>query len=495
MDQYPVGTLLDSSGNPFSNHLPDLYNQRPPSPPGATLDNGYGPTTIIVESGAGRIELTESRNATRTISYADIYATQPAVGAAVNKLYRAIATLPLKVYERPARGKSQNGKAMHPEDVSEDPDNTLAQLIHCPAPGYGEVSLKEWLCLPYLVHGNSLVAKFRGNGYGSPPTTILPLDWRFLQAWARIGAPVLVWATVQTGVMRWIAPSETIYTAWTSPAGSNGAWLGTSPLQQLGVTIKIDEAAQRFAASSLRNGARPSGIVTLPPPPLGPNIEQAPEATTVLQKALAGSYAGVDEAMKIAVLGGGAEWHEWGANAQEAQLIETRQWDRDEILMMYDVLGQLRTNSDGGTNLPEEDARLFRTVLPPHLVMMADRLNAQLVRPEPEWANFFVKYHLDEAVWSDPALLSDKMVNEVNAGLRTRQEGRKPLGLPPATNPYADELIVSTSSEGILGTLPGSLSIGEEEREMVMSDPGTEGVPAPPLEKIDSTLTPEGEGG
>ena len=218
--QYPAGMLLDATGVPFAAQIPQAFTA-PSALPGA---NYTAPTTIIVEPGGGRITLTESDNAERSISYADIYASQPAVGAVVNKLYRTIATLPLKVYQWPVGDRSVNGKPAHPEEVH-DPANTLVALLNNPAPGYGAVSLKEWLALPYFVHGNSLVAKYRGNGALEAPTEIIPLDWRFIQAWARIGQPVLVWGTIQTGLLKWIAPRETIYTAWTSPAGSNGAWL------------------------------------------------------------------------------------------------------------------------------------------------------------------------------------------------------------------------------------------------------------------------------
>ncbi len=420
--QFPAGTLLDAMGNPMATGVPSSLYSRPRSPNGAYLPDGYGPTTIIIESGGGRVELTED-DRQRTISYADIYATQVAIATVVNKLVRQISTIPLKVYQRPARNGSQNGKPKHPEEIT-DPNHSLVSLLHHPAPGFGAVSLKEWIALPLFVHGGGVVAKFRGNGYAEVPTEIIPLDWRFLHAWARIGTPVLMWASVQTGVMKWIAPSEVVYTAWSSPAGSNGAWLCTSPLQQLGVTIKIDEAAQRYAAAHFRNAARPGGVITLPPTA---NVQQNPEMVDRLQAKADESYAGVDKAFKIAVLGGGAEWKPWGQTAEEAQLTATRAWDWSEIRDLYDL------PPTGDTNNPEADAQLYKTTLRPHFDMIADRLNAQLVYPEPAWRDeqVFVKFDMSEALWGDPLVLSDKMVAETLAGLRTVDEARVPLGLQP----------------------------------------------------------------
>jgi HK97 family phage portal protein len=471
--QFGPGVLLDATGNPMQGSMPPaLWN--PAAPPGSYLPEGqYGPTTIIVDYGGGHVELTDA-DRPRTISYADIFASQPAVAAVIGKLVRQISTIPLKVYKRPANGASQNGKPKMPE---EQPDHPLSQLIEQPCPGYGAVSLKEWIAMPLLVHGNSLIAKFREDGPGTPPTELFPLDWRFLQAWARIGQPVIVWATVQTGVMKWIAPSETVYTAWVSPAGPNGAWLGTSPLAQLAQTIKIDEAAQRFAAQHFQHGARPGLIVTLPPTA---NTRQNPEILKRIEEQTNENYAGVDKAYKTLVLGGGADAKPLAQTADEAQLTQTRTWDRDEVRDVFDM------PPAGDTNSPEADAQLYKTTLRPIFHMICDRANAQLVRPEPEWVadGVFLKFDPSETLWGDPLVLSDKLVAEVSTGITTRNEARFALGRDPHPNKYADELIVDANSEGILGTLPGSLSVGEEEREMVMPLPGTQ----EPLQQIDTSL-------
>ena len=103
--QYPPGTLLDATGSPMSGSPQAALWQRQQAPSGSYLQDGYGPTTIIIESGGGRVELTED-DRQRTISYADIYATQVAVATVVNKLVRQISTIPLKVYQRPVRSAS-----------------------------------------------------------------------------------------------------------------------------------------------------------------------------------------------------------------------------------------------------------------------------------------------------------------------------------------------------------------------------------------------------
>jgi HK97 family phage portal protein len=485
--QFGPGVLLDATGNPFSSAALVGQSYTQAAPPGAYLPAPYGPTTIVVYGGSGQLELTDEDALPRTISYADIYASQPSVAAVVGKMVRRMSCLPLKVWKhapgdrtvsmpkvgtKPARTR----KAL-PEEIC-DPSDSLWSLVNRPAPGYGSVSLREWQMLSVLVHGNSLLAKYRGNGMDEEPTELIPLDWRFIQGWARIGNPVIVWGTVQTGILKAIMPSETIFTAWGTVAGPNGHWIGTSPLSQLGTTIRVDEAAQRFASMSFQNAARPSAVITIPAEVSPREVEPLLDR---IQEEVQESYGGVGNAFKAMVMGGGADVKPWGATSAEAQLVETRTYDAVEVCAVYDMGFAGLFSQQAKT--PEDEALAWKD-LRPWTRLADDRLNAQLVEPEPAWSGYFLKTDFDEVLYGDPLVLSDKMVAEVEAGIRSVNEGRLPLGLDPRDDPAADELIYRVPSAGLVGDMPGSASVAEEEREMVMPPPGMN----QPLEKLDTTL-------
>lgn len=495
--EYSIPVLLDARGNPFSTLVPPRNMPGvQQAPPGAYLPNGqaYGPTLILVQPGGGRVRLTDRDASLRSMPYADIQASQSPIATVIGGMMRRLATLPRKVYQWPAGNRvvSMPGigdapprtRPAFPEEIH-DPDNALWSLLHRPAPGFGAIKLREWQALSLLTNGNSLLVKFRANGVDTPPTEVFPLDWRYAQAWARIGTPVLMWGTVQTGQWVSIWPSEVIHTMWTSVAGPQGAWLGTSPLAQLGVTIKIDEAAAAFAASAFNNASRPGGIVTLPPEVAEQQVDAyATRARNMIEDA----YRGEDKAFRVAVLGGGAEWRAWQTGNDEAQLTQTRTFDQVEICGVY---GQ-PFNAYFGQNpaSAENDAQCWKA-LQPWAHLMDDTLQAQLVDCEPEWQaqRLFVKSDFDEVLYSDPLLLSDKMVSEVGAGVRSRDEARVRLGLP-ARGGAADELIYSGGAEGLVGELPGQFSAAVEEREMVMPPPGME----QPLDEVNVKLGAQ-EGG
>jgi HK97 family phage portal protein len=442
--QYPIPVLLDARGNPFEAMQPTNGVQA--APPGAILPNGaaYGPTYIIVDPGGGSVQLTDRDADFRAMPYADIQASQSPVAAVVGGMQRRLSLVPRRVFRRPARAESQNGRAKHP-DIDED--NTLHDLLHKPAPGFGPGMLRQWQTLPWWVHGNSLLVKFRGNGPGTAPTELFPLDWRWAQAWSRIGTPVLMWATVQTGQWVWIRPSEVIHTMWASVAGPQGAWLGTSPLGQLGVTIKIDEAAAAFAASRFNNASRPGGVVTLP---AGVMPQQVPEYTTQARNTIEGAYRGEDKAFRAAVLAGGATWMPWNTGNDEAQLTQTRQQDFLEVCGVYDQPFGAIFGTAGAT--AEGEAQRWKA-LKPWASAADEAMQTQLVDPEPEWAGLFVHSDFSEWLEADPLVVSDKMVEEFVANLRTRDEARKVLGLAPVDG--GDNVFFSDLQPAVPQMAPG----------------------------------------
>jgi HK97 family phage portal protein len=224
----------------------------------------------------------------RSISYEAIYEGNPTCAAVVNKLRHQVATLPLKTYKLDDKG-----------DRVVQRDHPVANLI-CgrPAPRTPSAKFKEWLIFPTLVHGNALVAKYRDPNGDGTPTALLPLSWPYVSAYAQQGQPVEVWSTTQLGETRYIDVEETIHLAWES-GSCHG--LGVSPLKQLASTIKLDDALRRYSDASFDNGARPSGAIVLPE-----NARVGKNELALLQSEISRLHGGVDNAMKVALLAGGA---------------------------------------------------------------------------------------------------------------------------------------------------------------------------------------------
>ena len=378
----------------------------------------------------------------RSISYTRLYRTQPWVGVVVNKLYRQISTLPLKVYRR----NSQNDRERVSSGDRQGGD--LVTLLSHPWPRAGAVHLKQKLAFPALLHGNAVIAKYRPRA-GRPPKELLPLDWRLLAVHDDgQGGPIDFYETTQTGRPSRIAPEAAVHVAWESPDGN----VGVSPLQQLGVTIAAEDALQRYAAASFNNGVNPSSAIVLP---ADENADA--ELREEIRQEVHSIHGGVDNAFRMLVLGGGADLKSVAHTAKEAELIETRKLNREEVAAVYDVPPPMVGILDKATysNINEQHRMLYSTVLRPWLTLIEETIQAQLIDPEPAWADqgLYVEFDLGEVLKGDPKERAEAAKNFIGSGIYTINEWRALENLPKIPNPACDEPLIAINNMRPAGDL------------------------------------------
>jgi HK97 family phage portal protein len=368
-------------------------------------------------------------------SYAEIYETQPVVAAAVNKLTRQLSTLPLKLYKLQADNDRER-VVKHP----------LADLFRLPCPDRSVVDLLQWISLPLLVHGNALLVKYREKADG-PVTELLPMDWRYVSAWAQQGGPVEWWETNQTGERRFVHASEAIHFAWHSPSSI----VGTSPLQQLGVTLQSENAAQRYSVNSFRNGIRPSLALELPL-----EASHNKEIRDAIREEIQSVHGGPDNIGKAFIAGGGAVVKPLSFSAREATLVETRQLSREEVAMVYDVKPTVLGDLTHGTysNVSELNKDFYKTTLRPWLVLIEETFKSQLIEGETSFEGVFPEFDLSEQLKGDPLELAQSLRTEIESGTLTPNEARRIQNRPADDTEDADKLYLPKNNLQALGEEP-----------------------------------------
>jgi HK97 family phage portal protein len=363
----------------------------------------------------------------RLVSYENIYRSQTNVAACVNKLVRQIALVPIRVF-----------KVSGPDNRTpvKDENNPLRRLLSNPAPRRGEFHLKQWLAMSALTHGNGLVAKFR-EAPDAAPSALLPVKWQYVSAYAEQGGPVEFWSTVQTGEERIFAVEESIHLAWEAPGGE----IGTSPLEQLGTTVRLEDAAQRYATSSFNNGVRPSMLVALPP-------EASPDAATQIREQIQATHGGVDRSFLTLVVGGGATAQPLSHSAVEAELIEQRRLNFEEVCRVYDVAPQLLGDARNASynTMTEVKKMLYQVTLLPWLDLIEATLQAQLIEGEEEFAGLDVDFELRDLLRGTPSEELAALVQAITNGVMAVNEARPILGLPKIPDPQFDMPMVPTNN-------------------------------------------------
>lgn len=435
----------------------------------------WGPWYTTVGAGQGSIPLTagpEGQPLTRT--YEVIYESNPNCAAVVNKLTRLISTIPVKVYDRPVSEGA-------PEEVRGHP---LGKLLNQPAPRKGQVYWKQALIRQALIHGNGLLAKWRGAAMIGEPQALLAVAWPWVAAYAPLGAPVEWFSTFQTGLQRFFQVTEAVHLAWES---QDLHGLGVSPLKPLAESIKLDDALRRYQVASFANGLRPGVAIT---PPEG--FRYQGNERELLRGELQRIHGGVDNAMKAALLAPGFKMEPISHTAQEAEVIAARQLGREEFAMVYDVPPPMIGDLTHGTysNVEELHRILYVTTLRPWIKLTEEILQAQLIDEEESWStDLYAQFDLTEVLRGNKREEIDAASEAFNNGLATLNEARAIVDMPPVSQEADPEGLADIPHIGVNNLAPITAQSKEPEPVVIEAGPHSEGDPNEIQPKPQSPVT------
>ncbi len=181
-----------------------------------------------------------------------------------------------------------------------------------------------------------------------------------------------------------------------------------------------------YAGKLFANGARPSGLYRVPG-------QLSDESFARLQAALR-EFSSADNVGKTMILDGGAEWTKISIDADEAQMIEGRQFTRSQIAMFFGVppqfLGDLAGSTTWGSGMAAQGKGFVTHVLMPHIRSICDSLDRALLTPE-ERDHYYHRIDtraLTEGDAKDRASVHDIYIKN---GVMSPNEARAEIGLNP----------------------------------------------------------------
>lgn len=362
----------------------------------------------------------------RHVSFAHIFASQPMIGAAVNWLMRQSRRVPLYTYRR------VEGDSVMKLTPKEHP---LADAIANPTERLSQVQLVNRLLGSYLVHGNSVAPVEQG---ARNKIQLMPADWRF-------SIPIMPWRGAISG---WIIDSDqpgasehpkgadtVLHIADYSPLGP----FGISPLQQLGITIAIEDAAKRHQRSLLANGVRsPQAIKTSDDRFF--SLDPAERATLManFREDIDEIMAGPENAGRPWLLPPGLDVTPIGQNAQEAQLIEQRVVNRTEAIGIYGLTPASQGVIERGAELEQQRQAAVVEGLAPCLILIESCINAQIATGLLAEEDVFTQFDFTAILRGAMLHEIEALRNAVASALMTPNEGRDRLQLQRSNEPAMD---------------------------------------------------------
>lgn len=375
-----------------------------------------------------------------------------AVYACVRILAEAVASLPLHVYEYQDDGGK---KLVH--------DHPLYYLLHDePNPEMTSFVFRETLMSHLLIWGNAYAQIIRdgaGRVLGLYP--LLP-DKMDVQRDDR-GNIYYVYSRnsdenpmfKEYGDIR-LKAEDVLHI----PGLGFDGLIGYSPIAMAKNAVGMTLACEEYGASFFANGANPGGVLE------HPGVLKDPSK---VRESWNSVYRGVNNAHKIAVLEEGMKYQQIGIPPEEAQFLETRKFQINEIARLYRIPPHMVGDLDKSSfsNIEQQSLEFVKYTLDPWVLRWEQSLQRSLLLPG-EKGKYFIKLNVD-------GLLRGDYQSRMNGYAVGRQNGwfsANDIREMENMNPIPDE------QGGNLYLINGAMTKLEDAGAFAKTDTGQQNTPA-----------------
>ena len=309
-----------------------------------------------------------------------------AVYSCVRILAEAVAGLPLHLY----RYKEDGGK-------EKALDHPLYLLLHDePNPEMSSFVFRETLMTHLLLWGNAYAQIIR-NGKGEvialyplmPNRMVVDRDihgqlyYQYTRSTEE--APTMKGVTVN------LPPSDVLHI----PGLGFDGLVGYSPIAMAKNAIGMAIACEEYGAKFFANGAAPGGVLE------HPGTIKDPQR---VRESWQSTFGGSGNSNKIAVLEEGMKYTPIGISPEQAQFLETRKFQINEIARIFRVpphmVGDLEKSSF--SNIEQQSLEFVKYTLEPWLVRWEQSIQRTLFSPE-EKKRSFAKFNVEGLLRGDYA--------------------------------------------------------------------------------------------
>lgn len=330
-----------------------------------------------------------------------------AVYACVRVIAGTVGTLPLHVYKRTGNGGKERAT-----------DHPLYTLLHdAPNDLLTSCEWREMMQSHLSLRGNAYARIIR-DGAGRV-AVIEPIHPDRVSVYVR-GLVATYSIQLQEGGQVVLPQDQVIHLRGMGPDGV----MGLSPIALARESIGLSIAAERFGAKFFGNSARPSGAIEMPSGLTDQQIQQAKKAWQESQ--------GGDNQNGTAVLANGLKWANVSMTNDDAQFLETRQFQIPEIARIFGVPLHLIGDLSKATfsNIEQQSLEFVRDCIRPIAVRWEQRLNQVLLTPA-ERKNYYIEFNLEGLLRGDIVSRYNAYQLGINNGWLSANEIREGENLNP----------------------------------------------------------------
>ena len=222
---------------------------------------------------------------------------------------------------------------------------------------------------------------------------------------------------------------------------------GLSPIAYARESIGLSLAATEMGSTFFGNGAMPGMVLEVPG-------KLSPEGAQALKESWNEIHQGSGNAHRLAVATDGAKFQKVTLAPDDAQFLETRKFQVNDIARIFGVPTSLLQHSDGpemGQSIQDKNTHFVQHSLRPWVERIEGGLS-WVIRSEGNDPRGFVKINMDGLLRGDFSTRYATYTAAVRDGILTINEVRRNEDLPPV--PWGDEPISVQVQEDPAGDDP-----------------------------------------
>ncbi|WP_392439403.1 phage portal protein [Edwardsiella piscicida] len=316
-----------------------------------------------------------------------------AVFGCVRVLAESVGMLPCSLYEQLDLGSKKAAK------------ERLFKLLSVKPNGYmTPQEFWELLIACLCLRGNFFAYKVMALG---EVVELLPLDPGCVVAKLNSQWEPVYQVTFPDGSSEALSQNEIWHVRILTLDGLNGL----SPIAYARQAIGLGMATEEHGSRLFSNGAVTSGV-------LQTDDSLSNDAFDRLKKDFEERHQGLANAHRPMILEMGLKWNQISLSAEDAQFLETRKFQLEEICRIFRVPMHLVQNTDRATfnNIENLGIGFINYSLVPYLTRIEQRINIGLVKPGKQ-GRFYAKFNVGALLRGDMKSRFDAYATAINWGM------------------------------------------------------------------------------
>lgn len=329
-----------------------------------------------------------------------------------------IASLPLKVYKRTSKGREEAVNHRLYPLLASDPNDLMSGFIW-----------KELIVCTLMLKGNHYSAIERDNA--ARVVGLLPILGRTKPE--RVDGRNRYTTTFADGSQEALDQDDVIHVPGLGFDGIQGIspiqWAGRQPI---GISLALEEFVGRVHS----NGARPSGVLTLPP-------KISKEGIARLRAELDQLHSGSANAGRVLLADHESTWNQMQLSLEDAQTLESRRFQVADIARLFGVpphmIGETDKTSSWGTGVEQQTIGFQVYNIEPELSRIEGELNRKLFT----WP-FYCEFNREALSAMDSKAQTELYSRSIQNATMTPNEVRRRRNLPDMEG--GDQLYIQSAT-------------------------------------------------